>query len=137
MEVSKIINNISSTIMEVSVAGGIGYLSVWALTNLNPMIGLVFGASYAASGVVTDPIFNNENSNPASKMVGAALKIAIASSIVMKTLGEALSIKAALGVTATIIVGNAAVAVLVLATLLGLAVLAYAIKKHFECTYAP
>lgn len=93
---------INATI-NTAIQASIGYLSVWSVTNINPVAGAVFGATYHMASLALDPTFNKKKSTLASKMIGTAIKIAIAATITMKALGIALSLTT-LTVSATVLI---------------------------------
>lgn len=96
MEISTIKHAVSNTVLNAGAGGLIGYTSVWAFTNLNPIIGLAFGAAYQVTGFILDPVLNPRNSTSISDVVNIGIKTAIAAAAVMLILGISLSLKTTL-----------------------------------------
>ena len=92
MELSRVGNEFSAVAFEMLKSGGVGYLGTAVFSNLNPMLGFVFGLTYGASGAVLDPVFNTSNSTLSSQLVGTAMKMAIASFVALKTFNIAFTL---------------------------------------------
>ncbi len=125
MELSKLGNTVSASISlsNIAIKAGVGYLSVLAFTNINPVIGAVFGVTYGIASAGLDPVFNAKHSTPASQLLGTALKIAISAQVTMLILGTTLSLKTTLAVSLAVLVVApvVATALLVLASVVGCA----------------
>lgn len=106
MKLHELGNTIAKATTNVAFIGGVGYLSAWALTSLNPVVGFAYGAAYAAAGWGVDPVFATQESTFSSYLVGSAIKTVIAANVTLAALGVSLSIKAACVLTASLIAGN-------------------------------
>jgi hypothetical protein len=75
----KVVNCVSETLIESSIAGGIGYCCARCFRGINPLHALALSAMSMAVSKLTkslfDRVFNNEHSNEASKLVGPALNL--------------------------------------------------------------
>lgn len=119
-------NAIAATTLNTTISGAVGFLSAWAFTSMNPVIGLVYGASYGLSGLVDIPLLRHEDkhggkqpNNMMSQLIKAAARTAVAAYTTMQILGTTLSIKTALYFTASLITGAfvTSIAILMTATL--------------------
>jgi hypothetical protein len=124
MQLYTIGNYIGETVKDTLVGGSLGYLSVWAFTNLNPVAGFAFGGTFAIAGKAVDPIFNQNQSSFASQLVGTAIKAAIAGGATIG-LGLATAESALTVGTSIVVLGPLAVAGSILAIAATIGVLAY------------
>lgn len=103
MQMPSIGNVTSEKVVDGAVKGAIGYLAVWAFTNLNPMGGFIFGAVYEGAGLVVDPIFNTKNSTAFSQLLGRSAKIGMASAAALGYIGVAFTVGLAVKLTITVL----------------------------------
>lgn len=128
MELYEIGNTIAKTTVNAAVAGGLGYLSIWAFTSLNPLLGGIFGASYVGAGLLLNPVFDTENSTTASKLLGTVLKAIIAAAIAFTALGVAFSLAGTLILTITALYIPIAITTVAILT----AAIGYVIYKQYQ-----
>lgn len=95
MSVNKIPNQ-SSLTLNTLYYGSVGYMGAWALTNVNPLVGFAFGASYSLAGSVVD----HKVKNP---MAGVAVKIAIASAVAISVLAAILTVSATISLLSGVV----------------------------------
>jgi hypothetical protein len=75
-----IINHLSRSLASAGILGGLGYLGTskdyWPE-------GIAFGVTYGLMGIVVNPILNTNNSYAVSRLTGLALKVAVATTVVV------------------------------------------------------
>ena len=120
--ISALMNPLSETLIESTVAGGAGYLCARIFMSINPVHAAVVSAiSLAVSKVARglfDVLFNNVNSNFASRLVGNILNITTCAALsvsMANALGYGISMTSFLVLNAIMISSFALVSIGILA----------------------